>query len=792
MTRPAKPAARIAVALRWCALAILLVLACLRMMLLESLHAPWTIIGSADADTWTGPTPATSMAFAAWIAVAWLLWAIAQWRSPQPVVGKAGLAFIALFAVAAAVSFTAASNKAAARNTSVQLLGYLASFWLLLQLLATRRLRQAALAAVLTAGLLFAGEALLQRYYENPYFVNHVWPEKRAELFKSQGWSPDDPQARQYEERVRSSEVKGFALNANMAAALLLVVVLAGVGWGVQKLAASKGADQRAGPSSAPPSAVSVSRMFAILALVSTAICLFALLLTKSRGGIISTLFALSLFAILAIVRGWAARHWRSLLTATAGILIAVAAVATVAAARMTQPAPDSIWYRNGAAQSLLVRWHYWRGAAAAVRDAPLTGIGGGNFSTAYQRHKPEAALEDVDNPHNFVLSALVEFGPLGAMAVVGLLAWVVASLVRQRCKEASGIAALGTDAFSRRTEGPRDSRPDPRNVSSFPRTLLFFVVVLPPVVAALRVVIQWPQADPVSNAAIAILGPLILLMLLTSRDRIAWPDDLGEGWVQLAIGAGLAGFLLACTIDFGLIQAAPATAFWTLSAIALAGRLDREPKPTPQRKVYHAIAVVASAGSAAFIVGWAYVPVAAAEDAMRQVARGGWPAGAVESDPLDPDVPEYMASALSARAGETSGRREIADLYQQAWRRDLANAFTSFRWVRAALDVPGCVVPWDGGKIRRDDITEVIMQAALSRAPRSIPLWRGYGELLVRSDRYAEAANAFAHCLAIDDVIRRRDPKGHFRLSDSARKDLEERLAQARAHQPRAPTTAP
>jgi O-antigen ligase len=70
----------------------------------------------------------------------------------------------------------------------------------------------------------------------------------------------------------------------------------------------------------------------------------------------------------------------------------------------------------------MLVRWQYWQASAKMFADHPLTGVGPGNFASFYTRYKPAAALESVADPHNFPLSILTQYGPLG---LIGFLVMI-------------------------------------------------------------------------------------------------------------------------------------------------------------------------------------------------------------------------------------------------------------------------------------------------------------------------------------------------------------------------------
>src|SRR4030042_7011755 len=76
----------------------------------------------------------------------------------------------------------------------------------------------------------------------------------------------------------------------------------------------------------------------------------------------------------------------------------------------------------------MLVRWQDWYASARMYASRPFTGIGPGNFSILYPRYKLASAPETVSNPHNFLLSIITQYGPVG---LVGFLAMVLLPLWR-------------------------------------------------------------------------------------------------------------------------------------------------------------------------------------------------------------------------------------------------------------------------------------------------------------------------------------------------------------------------
>ena len=784
---------RAANGLRFSAVAILIVLACTRMLLTETLRPPWTTMGvmpaasasqpdsdpaaaaATQAAMWGGPTPASSMGMFAWILLAGLLWAIAQAISPRPIVGGVALGMIALFAAGAIISTCVASNKAAARNNAVQFLGYLVSFWLVLQLLATAaaRWRQVSLVAVVTAGVCFAGYGIYQHFVENPDFVANKWPAERDKFFAEHGWQADDPPARMYDERVRSAEVKSFAINANSAAAMLIVATLAAAGWAVRKWQSPR----------AP-----LRRFFATAASLLACVLFVVLLLTRSRGGISGGLLAIGLFAGLAIGRRWAIAHWKGLAISAVCVVIAASATVIVACAAMKQPEPDSFWYRNNGAMSLLYRWQYWVGTAGVVADHPW-GVGGGNFGNAYLAHELPAALEEVNDPHNFVLAAVAQYGPLGALGLVGLIGWVFWRLVKPTSEAA---AFLPPPLGEARGEG--NSITAKRQAGLPALVALGFGVLL----AAVRAWIQWPNyGDLPVNLAIAAIGPVIVLVLLLDRDELSLPDaGDGENWVRLAIGCGLVGFLLACTIDFGMSQSAPATAFWTLAAIAVAGKVGiekmEEPTLNPPAKFQARPDVKTPPGGLGWgvvkliglvfllpcFVGWVYWPVAGNEFSMRYLASNRFEIDEEGGDEVlflhgcntsDSQDPAFWEGFGDWWLNQGASHYWAGEYFRKAHHLDPANPQYLLRWGESWL-VPDSRF----SSKERELISKECLITATRLAPNSLGILNQAGQAFSKAKMYREAADCFARAIQIDDTIRRYDVKRLFALSARARRELE------------------
>lgn len=87
-------------------------------------------------------------------------------------------------------------------------------------------------------------------------------------------------------------------------------------------------------------------------------------------------------------------------------------------------------------------RYDLWRIALDEFADAPLGGVGAGNFADQYYQRRHQ--LEDVTVPHSLELQMLAELGIGGAVGLVLLLAGVLAAgLTRRRTTLAGNDAAL-------------------------------------------------------------------------------------------------------------------------------------------------------------------------------------------------------------------------------------------------------------------------------------------------------------------------------------------------------------
>ncbi|HXF62437.1 MAG TPA: O-antigen ligase family protein, partial [Caldilineaceae bacterium] len=172
-----------------------------------------------------------------------------------------------------------------------------------------------------------------------------------------------------------------------------------------------------------------------------------ALLLTQSRTGLLAAALASGLVCLLAGRRGW--------LVLGVGLLLAVATLDVfgpqgvldvLAVQGEAPPEAGSLLERVLADRNMAGRLMIWRRAWYGIGDAPLTGVGLGVFQLAAR--EPYPALPDyrpdpdITHAHNLFLQTGLDLGLPGLLALMALLGFAVAALVRLFRATAPGTPA--------------------------------------------------------------------------------------------------------------------------------------------------------------------------------------------------------------------------------------------------------------------------------------------------------------------------------------------------------------
>jgi O-antigen ligase len=162
-----------------------------------------------------------------------------------------------------------------------------------------------------------------------------------------------------------------------------------------------------------------------LLIWIQVAACVFALLLTASRGGMAAMGTGLLMLPFA----------WRRLPSTQRAVSIIATACIAVWAIWMI---PPEIWQRLGRATTelesgtLTHRLDLWEGGLETFRDHPWLGVGSGTYGLAIMR------LVDIPYAaHNTFLSVFVELGTLGGLLLLGLVGILVYCALRMRYLEA-------------------------------------------------------------------------------------------------------------------------------------------------------------------------------------------------------------------------------------------------------------------------------------------------------------------------------------------------------------------
>jgi O-antigen ligase len=179
---------------------------------------------------------------------------------------------------------------------------------------------------------------------------------------------------------------------------------------------------------------------------VAGAICMLALFLTSSRGGLI----ALGVALIAAVVLG-GRRRGTMIAAALGAVLVTVFYFATIA--------PDAVRERVTHPEGGTGRVDIWKVGWRMVEANPIHGVGSGNFTTASIHYllQPGKLVRDdfiVDTPkvaHNTYLQILAELGIVGFLLFITILLFsFVCAVKAHRAAAAAGDREL--DIIARAT----------------------------------------------------------------------------------------------------------------------------------------------------------------------------------------------------------------------------------------------------------------------------------------------------------------------------------------------------
>jgi hypothetical protein len=468
-----------------------------------------------------------------------------------------GLIFLV---VAGIIAVFAASDKRSAITGLVTIAAPILMAAVLVQILDSTAKIKLLLTIVIALGAVSAYQCIDQFFSSNDTMIRDYMNNPDAQL-GALGIKPGTFEQFLYEHRLFSKDIRGFLTTSNSTGSFLLLAAFIAIGMFVEKA--------RHSYRSAPASVLCFGFV--------TAIVVAGLVFTKSKGAIAAGIIAMIIFIVITNCRFWIYRHRKPIVF----LLLICMVLGTIAVAAHGQT--------HGTlpgGNSMLVRWQYWSTSIKMYLQKPLTGLGGGNFKTYYTHFKPDDALETVNDPHNFVLSILVQYGPLG---LAGFLLAAVIPLY---------------NALFRK----QDMQKDILHFDETSPVLRAFIVCA--MLVTLLLIRPLVQADQLGNIPAVIISVILILYVMpasifvlsfciTSLSTKSYPSEDGFSYaLKPAIIAALVAVLIANLVDFAIFEPAVSTLFWVIVAVLTAidfnnGNRSAIPIPATARRTVSLLAIV-------------------------------------------------------------------------------------------------------------------------------------------------------------------------------------------------------
>ncbi len=271
----------------------------------------------------------------------------------------------------------------------------------------------------------------------------------------------------------------------------------------------------------------------------AVAFLMVALVLTQSRGGLVSAAVGFLVVMGLMVGGGRGRRAVLSLVLAAAAVFgfvswVGMDRISDRLAALVADPIAD--W-----------RWPIWRATVQLIGDAPFLGTGLGSYQDAFARYRPIAIPHDrmVEFAHNDYAQLAAETGLLGlAIALWAVVAVTLFSFRRWMERRDPELRGIGVGAFGAFAVVLGHSLVDfglhlPANA-----LLALFVGALLPAAATVRgqsaalaapVSGAWSQARPwrVVGAAAVAVGTVVACLALVPHVVAGWALAHTRAWVD-------------------------------------------------------------------------------------------------------------------------------------------------------------------------------------------------------------------------------------------------------------------
>jgi hypothetical protein len=559
-----------------------------------------------------------------------LIWCVAKLFSSRPtfklsVFGSGLVLFIAGITIAAFY----AANKRYAITCAVTLTAPILMAIMLTHLLDSQVKIKILLITLASLGMAAAVQSSNQFFSENDSLIRDYQDNPDA-ILEQLGIEKNSFNHVLLEHRIYSKDVRSFFTTGNSAGAFAILASFAAVAILAELIKSRKSYPELTG-----------NRWLAVLIL---AFIIFGLFLTHSKGAIAALLFSAGIFILL--IRSKCSRLTKNIIIAgcLAGIIALVCAVALYS---------DKLGQLPGG-NSMLVRGQYWNASAKMFLDHPLTGVGGGNFSSYYPQYKTASAPETVSDPHCFALSILTQYGPF---ALLGFLIIILTPLwqsspdnnINLKTGSSSHFRNLAILCVTAATILLLTLRPlilPAGNAETFEEKLIIILslYILP-------------------TAAFAVFVAVFAMALRTSRDEYNLQTTR---LTSIALFCGILGFIIHNLIDFAIFEPGILTAFFAFFACLMA--LNRQTQNRAEPAIASPMWLKTAAVLAATLIGFAYfnyalIPVAKSSSGITH-SRHPMALGQVQLAHIYLDA-ATDADPLSSEAPALNGNLYIQDFYR-------------------------------------------------------------------------------------------------------------------------------
>jgi len=693
--------------------------------------------------------------------VGWFLWSAS--RRKDRWYRRSGIELgLALLIVAGLAGIYIGSDKRAAINHIVFILAPLFMALLLVQLLNSAARIKILLYTIAALGCVNTYECADQFFSSNTMMIEEYTQNPEVMLQKV-GIAPGSYEHMVFEYHLRSKDVHGFFSTSNSAGSFMIMAVFCALGVVVEGYASLKAGKATSGEMAAK---------CIVLAAVTA-----GLFLTRSKGAIGAGLIALALLGIWARTRQWLARYKRLVVVSICVAIVAMTcAIVFYGTTRGTLPG----------GKSMLVRWQYWTGSLRMYSEHPL-GVGGGNFSVYYPQYKDPAAPETIKDPHNFVLSFLTQYGPLG---LIGFLAAVFGAV---------RLVAFGGSNIPRDATPPRDPAFHGLVWKVLPLLTLLLLIIRP-------MVLSYDVGTDIVVAAVVLLFLLVvpLVIFVAAWFLLSIREDagpFGDG-TQAILLCGVAGVLIHNCVDFAIFEPGVLSVFWAVVATCVAISFVRGRCVPGQISLSRVGKLLAWSVSGLALLGFVLfvlIPVPSAEWLM---ARATEYLEAPDSDKAHKMFAEATrADALNAEAPYSDGRLYLFDYMAapdpnliQAAREALAKAIDRnpayYKYYAKLAEVYATAAQTSQGDTRTELLERAYQAAAdaIDRYPGDAALHITFADIADGLGRKSEALANYIDAVAIEDAYREqfrrmyKDRELYSRLGEKKYQDARSRIAELSA----------